>query len=141
MSVKVKEGRALLKVRNLCKTFNGLQVLLNVSMEIKKSEVVVLIGASGSGKSTLLRCLNFLETKDSGEVEINGVTIEGERTDLNKVRVDMGMVFQHFNLFPHMTVLENVIEAPVHVKKLSKQAATVKAMSLHEKVGLVDKAY
>ncbi|MED4779706.1 amino acid ABC transporter ATP-binding protein [Brevibacillus choshinensis] len=130
----------MIKVRNLVKSFGDVQVLKNISLEIKKSEVVVLIGASGSGKSTLLRCLNFLEMNSGGEIEINGQVIDSKKTDLNKVREHMGMVFQHFNLFPHMTVLENVIEAPVHVKKKSKQEATQKAMKLLKKVGLIDKA-
>ncbi|MDF2679496.1 MAG: polar amino acid transporter ATP-binding protein [Brevibacillus sp.] len=130
----------MIKVRNLVKSFGDVQVLKNISLEIKKSEVVVLIGASGSGKSTLLRCLNFLEMNSGGEIEINGQVIDTQKTDLNKVREHMGMVFQHFNLFPHMTVLENVIEAPVHVKKKSKQEATDKALQLLKKVGLTDKA-
>ncbi|MFK9094742.1 amino acid ABC transporter ATP-binding protein [Bacillus salipaludis] len=130
----------MIKVEKLCKAFDGLEVLKNISLEIKKSEVVVLIGASGSGKSTLLRCINFLEIKNRGEIEINGQLIDINKTDLNKVRENMGMVFQHFNLFPHMTVLENVIEAPIHVKKISKQDAIVKATKLLEKVGLADKA-
>lgn len=130
----------MIKVRNLCKTFDKLEVLRDISIEVKKSEVVVLIGASGSGKSTLLRCLNFLEIKDSGEIEINQKVIDINKSDLNKVREDMGMVFQHFNLFPHMTVLANVIEAPVHIKKQSKQEASNKAMEILNKVGLADKA-
>ena len=131
----------LIKVRNLCKTFDGIQVLKNISLEINKSEVVVLIGASGSGKSTLLRCLSFLELKDGGEIEINGELIEQKKTDINKVREKVGMVFQHFNLFPHMNVLENVIESPIHVKKIKKHDATEMAMNLLKKVGLEDKAH
>jgi polar amino acid transport system ATP-binding protein len=138
---RVEEENGLIKVKKLCKAFDGVQVLKNISLEIKKSEVVVIIGASGSGKSTLLRCINFLEIKNSGEIEINSQVIDTNKTDLNKVRQNMGMVFQHFNLFPHMTVLANVIEAPVHVKKISKQDATEKAMRILEKVGLVDKAH
>ncbi|GIO07733.1 polar amino acid ABC transporter ATP-binding protein [Brevibacillus reuszeri] len=131
----------MIKVRNLAKSFGSLQVLKNISLEIKKSEVVVLIGASGSGKSTLLRCLNFLEMKDTGEIEINNQVIDVKHTDLNKVREHVGMVFQHFNLFPHMTVLENVIEAPLHVKRKTKAEATEKAMQLLARVGLTDKAH
>ncbi len=131
----------LIKVRNLCKTFDNLEVLRDISIEINKSEVVVLIGASGSGKSTLLRCLNFLEIKDSGEIEINQKVIDVNKSDLNKVREDMGMVFQHFNLFPHMTALANVIEAPVHIKKKKNQEAINKARELLHKVGLADKAH
>ncbi|MEK5389621.1 amino acid ABC transporter ATP-binding protein [Margalitia sp. FSL K6-0131] len=130
----------MIKVRNLCKTFDGLQVLRNISIDINKSEVVVLIGASGSGKSTLLRCLNFLEVKDEGEIEINGKLIDPKKSNLNKVREKVGMVFQHFNLFPHMTVLENVIESPIHVKKLPKKEAIEKAMILLNRVGLGEKA-
>ncbi|WP_312471614.1 amino acid ABC transporter ATP-binding protein [Neobacillus sp.] len=131
----------MIKVRNLCKTFDNLEVLRDISIEINKSEVVVLIGASGSGKSTLLRCLNFLEIKDSGEIEINQKVIDVNKSDLNKVREDMGMVFQHFNLFPHMTALANVIEAPVHIKKKKNQEAINKARELLHKVGLADKAH
>jgi polar amino acid transport system ATP-binding protein len=130
----------MIKVRNLAKSFGTLQVLKNISLEIKKSEVVVLIGASGSGKSTLLRCLNFLEMMDSGEIEIGNQVINVKNTDLNKVREHVGMVFQHFNLFPHMTVLQNVIEAPLHVKRKTKAEATEKAMQLLARVGLTDKA-
>lgn len=100
----------------------------------------MLIGASGSGKSTLLRCLNFLEVKDEGEIEINGKLIDPKKSNLNKVREKVGMVFQHFNLFPHMTVLENVIESPIHVKKLPKKEAIEKAMILLNRVGLGEKA-
>lgn len=130
----------MIKVRKMAKSFGNLQVLKSIDLEIKKSEVVVLIGASGSGKSTLLRCLNFLEMKDNGDIEIGGELIDVKHTNLNKVREHVGMVFQHFNLFPHMTVLENVIEAPVHVKKRSRQEATKKAMDLLQRVGLTDKA-
>ncbi|WP_203362930.1 amino acid ABC transporter ATP-binding protein [Bacillus sp. REN10] len=131
----------MIKVQQLCKAFDGIEVLKNISVEIKKSEVVVLIGASGSGKSTLLRCLNFLEIKDKGEIEINGQVIDINKTNLNKVREDMGMVFQHFNLFPHMTVLANVIEAPVHIKKKSKQAAIEQAIEILKRVGMADKVH
>ena len=98
-----------------------------------------MIGASGSGKSTLLRCLNFLEMKDGGRILIDGEEVDPATTPLNKVREHVGMVFQHFNLFPHMTVLENVIEAPVHVKKTPREEAIKQGKALLEKVGLGDK--
>ncbi|CAI8699438.1 putative ABC transporter ATP-binding subunit YhdZ [Brevibacillus sp. IT-7CA2] len=130
----------MIKVRNLAKSFGNLHVLKNITLSIQKSEVVVLIGASGSGKSTLLRCLNFLEIKDKGDIEINNQVIDVKNSDLNKVREHVGMVFQHFNLFPHMTVLENVIEAPIYVKRKTKTESTTKAMELLSRVGLTDKA-
>ncbi|AMA72281.1 MULTISPECIES: amino acid ABC transporter ATP-binding protein [Aneurinibacillus] len=130
----------MIQVKNLTKSFDGQQVLKNINLDIQKSEVVVLIGASGSGKSTLLRCLNFLEVADSGEIWIDGEYIDPKKTNLNKVREEVGMVFQHFNLFPHMSVIENIIEAPVHVKKKRKTEAKQKAMELLGKVGLGDKA-
>ncbi|OMC84829.1 MULTISPECIES: amino acid ABC transporter ATP-binding protein [unclassified Viridibacillus] len=130
----------MIKLKNLRKSFGDLEVLKDISLEIQKSEVVVLIGASGSGKSTLLRCLNFLEINNGGQIEINGKLIDAGKENLNKVRENMGMVFQHFNLFPHLSILQNVIEAPVHVKKQSKEEATRKAKELLQKVGLEDKA-
>lgn len=130
----------MIQVKHLSKSFGQLQVLKDIDVEIQKNEVVVLIGASGSGKSTMLRCLNFLETIDSGEIIINGEKVDLKKTNLNKVREKVGMVFQHFNLFPHKTVLENVIEAPIYVKKQKKQVAVQKAMQLLQKVGLGDKA-
>lgn len=129
----------MIKVKNLVKSFGDLQVLKGIDLEVKKSEVVVLIGASGSGKSTLLRCLNFLEMADSGEVEINGQQINPRQTDLNKVRERVGMVFQHFNLFPHMSVLENLMEAPMYVKKKTREEARQISVELLKKVGLEDK--
>ncbi|KZE39278.1 polar amino acid ABC transporter ATP-binding protein [Brevibacillus parabrevis] len=131
----------MITVRNLAKSFGSLCVLNNISLSIAKSEVVVLIGASGSGKSTLLRCLNFLEMKDSGDIAINQQLIDVQKTDLNKIREQVGMVFQHFNLFPHMTVLQNVMEAPLHVKGKNKTEASEKAMQLLDRVGLTDKAH
>lgn len=130
----------MIKVNKLNKSFGTLHVLKDVDLEINKSEVVVLIGPSGSGKSTLLRCLNFLEVKDSGQIIVNGEEIEPDNTNLNRFRENVGMVFQHFNLFPHMNVLENVIEAPVHVKKMKKADAEKLAMELLQKVGLADKS-
>ena len=130
----------MIKIRNLVKSF-GEQVVLNcIDMSVAKKEVVVIIGASGSGKSTLLRCLNFLEMPDQGEIILMGEMINPDKTNLNKVREEVGMVFQHFNLFPHMNVLENVMEAPVTVRKLDKAQAIQKSMTLLEKVGLSEKA-
>ncbi|WP_029625971.1 ATP-binding cassette domain-containing protein, partial [Streptococcus sobrinus] len=120
----------MIQVQNLVKSFDSLQVLKGIDLQVKEKEVVVLIGASGSGKSTLLRCLNFLETYDKGEVWIQGKQIDPKLTNLNNVRENVGMVFQHFNLFPHMTTLENIIEAPIHVKKLEKAKAKELAYEL-----------
>ncbi|MFC4800066.1 amino acid ABC transporter ATP-binding protein [Neobacillus sp. GCM10023253] len=130
----------MIEIKNLSKSFGELQVLKNIDLHVKEKEVVVLIGASGSGKSTLLRCLNFLETAEAGDIIIDTEKINPAKTNLNKIREKVGMVFQHFNLFPHMTVLENIIEAPVHVKSVSKDQARSKAMDLLKKVGLQDKA-
>jgi len=122
----------MIKIRNLVKSF-GEQVVLNcIDMSVAKKEVVVIIGASGSGKSTLLRCLNFLEMPDQGEIILMGEMINPDKVNLNKVREEVGMVFQHFNLFPHMNVLENVMEAPVTVRKLDKAQAIQKSMTLLE---------
>jgi polar amino acid transport system ATP-binding protein len=130
----------MIRVRNLVKSFGSHNVLNGIDLSVAEKEVVVIIGASGSGKSTLLRCLNFLEMFDQGEIMLIGEKIIPTTTNLNKVREEVGMVFQHFNLFPHMNVLENVMEAPLHVKKMDKAQAKQKAMALLEKVGLNDKA-
>ncbi|MBD8032991.1 amino acid ABC transporter ATP-binding protein [Solibacillus sp. Sa1YVA6] len=130
----------MIKVNQLNKSFGELHVLKNIDMTVYESDVVCLIGSSGSGKSTLLRCLNFLERKDSGSIIIEGKEVDPSNDDLNKIREKVGMVFQHFNLFPHKTVLENIIEAPVMVKGVDKKVATSKAKELLEKVGLEDKA-
>ncbi|CAM5782991.1 MULTISPECIES: amino acid ABC transporter ATP-binding protein [Brevibacillus] len=130
----------MIEVKNLYKSFGSLTVLKGVDLQVGEREVVVLLGASGSGKSTLLRCLNFLEMHDQGEIHVNGQRIDPKTTDLNKFRTEVGMVFQHFNLFPHKTVLENVIEAPVHVKKTPPDRAREEAYALLEKVGMRDKA-
>ncbi|MDH2885161.1 amino acid ABC transporter ATP-binding protein [Bacillus cytotoxicus] len=130
----------MIQVQNLVKSFGSLHVLKGINLEVKEKEVVVLVGASGSGKSTLLRCLNFLEMYDEGNIRLQGEQIDPQRTDLNKVRENVGMVFQHFNLFPHMTSLENITEAPIHVKKLDKAKAKEIGMDLLKKVGLEDKA-
>lgn len=130
----------MIEIHNLSKSYGKLEVLKNIDLSINEKEVVVLIGASGSGKSTLLRCLNFLEVAQSGDIFIDSEKIDIAKTDLNKVREKVGMVFQHFNLFPHKTVLENIIEAPIFVRKKAKSEAIVKAKELLQKVGLEDKA-
>ncbi|MBP3475506.1 MAG: amino acid ABC transporter ATP-binding protein [Lachnospiraceae bacterium] len=129
-----------ISVRNLKKSFGSLEVLKDISLDVSEGEVVVLLGPSGSGKSTLLRCLNQLETATSGHIIIEGQDVTDKHTDINKVRENIGMVFQHFNLFNHLTVLKNMTLAPVHLKTLSKAEAKEKAMKLLERVGLADKA-
>lgn len=131
--------REMIRVEKLNKSFGDLHVLHDIDLKVNESDVVVLIGASGSGKSTLLRCLNFLEFKDDGKIVIEGEQVEAATHDLNKVRAKVGMVFQHFNLFPHKTVLGNVIEAPIQVKGMSKKAAVKEGKRLLDKVGLGDK--
>lgn len=130
----------MVKVKNLNKYFGALHVLRDINLEVARSEVVVLIGASGSGKSTLLRCINFLEEADGGEIWIEGKKIERGKDNLNLIRREVGMVFQLFNLFPHFTVLGNIMEAPVHVRGMNPRQAREEAMALLEKVGLADKA-
>ncbi|MGF7125406.1 polar amino acid transport system ATP-binding protein [Natronobacillus azotifigens] len=135
----MSEAKEMIRVEKLNKSFGDLHVLKDIDLKVNESDVVVLIGASGSGKSTLLRCLNFLEIKNSGNIIIEGEQIEKETHNLNKVRERVGMVFQHFNLFPHKTVLENVIEAPVQVKKMRQSEAEEIGKELLNKVGLGDK--
>ncbi|WP_280207249.1 amino acid ABC transporter ATP-binding protein [Brevibacillus sp. AY1] len=130
----------MIRVRNLKKSFGEVEVLKDINLEVNKGEVVVLIGASGSGKSTLIRCINFLEIKNGGEILIEGNSIDPKKDDLSKIRQKVGMVFQHFNLFPHKTVLENVIEAPLIVRKANREEAKKEAMQLLKKVGLEEKA-
>ncbi|MES1040665.1 MULTISPECIES: amino acid ABC transporter ATP-binding protein [Bacillaceae] len=134
------EQKEMIRIRNLNKSYGNLHVLKDIDMKVLDSDVVCLIGPSGSGKSTLLRCLNYLEKKDSGQILIEGTEINPGTHDINKIREKVGMVFQHFYLFPHMTVLENVIEAPTHVKKVPKTQAIEEAKALLAKVGLSDKA-
>lgn len=129
----------MLEVRNLKKSFGKNEVLKGIDENIKKGEVVCVIGPSGSGKSTFLRCLNLLEEPTSGDVFLDGEKINDPSVDINKVREKLGMVFQNFNLFPHKTVLENIIMAPVKVKGQSVEDATVKAEELLKTVGLLDK--
>ena len=131
---------AKVRVNNLHKSFGRLEVLRGIDLEVREGEVVCLIGPSGSGKSTFLRCLNFLETPTSGEVEVDGHILTDGKADLNKIRENIGMVFQQFNLFPHLNVLDNITMAPLDRKKLDKAAADQKARALLERVGLADKA-
>ena len=130
----------MIETRDLKKNFGDLVVLRGISQTIKKGEKVVIIGPSGSGKSTYLRCLNLLETPDSGEIYIDGVDILDKKNNINIIRQKMGMVFQHFNLFPHLTVLENITLAPVTLKLKTKEQATEDAYKLLDKIGLRDKA-
>lgn len=129
----------MIHIENLQKRFGETHVLRGISCEIQPQEVVCIIGPSGSGKSTFLRCLNALETPDDGTVLVNGFDIREAGSNLNKMRESVGMVFQRFNLFPHMTVLENLIMAPVSVKGLSRAQAVTRAEQLLQKVGLLDK--
>lgn len=130
----------MIDIKNLRKSFGKLQVLRGINETIQEGERVVLIGASGSGKSTLLRCLNLLEEPDQGSVIFEGVDLTAPDTNLDKTRCRMGMVFQHFNLFPHKTILENITLAPVYHKLQTKEEANKKAMALLERIGLADKA-
>jgi polar amino acid transport system ATP-binding protein len=130
----------VIETRDLKKNFGDLKVLKGVSQSINKGEKVVIIGPSGSGKSTYLRCLNLLETPDSGEIYIDGIDILDKKNDINKIRQKMGMVFQHFNLFPHLTVMENITLAPITLKLKSKEEAEAQAMKLLERIGLPEKA-
>ena len=127
-------------VKNLKKNFGDLEVLKDISLEIEEAEVVCLIGPSGSGKSTFLRCLNRLEDITEGTVLVDNYDMTDSQIDINKVRENIGMVFQHFNLFPHMTVKENIMLAPVELKKMTKEEAEAKTMELLGKVGLTAKA-
>ena len=130
----------MIKVKDLRKSFGKLEVLKGISEEIKEQEVVCVIGPSGSGKSTFLRCLNLLEEPTGGEVYLDGEQINRPDVDIDKVREKLGMVFQSFNLFPHMTVLDNLTLAPIQVKGMAKEAAEAKAKDLLKTVGLEDKA-
>ena len=130
----------MITVTDLCKSFGKLEVLKGVNVEIDKGDVICVIGPSGSGKSTFLRCLNLLETPTSGSILFEGDELTDKKIDLNKHRQKMGMVFQQFNLFPHMTVLDNLTCAPIMLKKTPKAEAEKKAMDLLARVGLADRA-
>jgi ABC-type polar amino acid transport system ATPase subunit len=129
----------IILVENLHKSFDQLEVLKGIDLHIRKGEVVALIGASGSGKSTLLRCLNRLEAVTSGNITIDQIALDNSMKNISKIRQEVGMVFQQFNLFPHMTVLENVTVGPIQVLKQTKANAEIEAIKLLEKVGLKDK--
>ena len=130
----------MINVENLSKNFGNLKVLKNISTTINTGEIISIIGPSGSGKSTFLRCINKLEEPTKGHIYIDGMDLMDKNTDINKIRERVGMVFQHFNLFPNMTVLENLTLSPIMVKKESKEEAEKYASYLLEKVGLSDKA-
>ena len=134
------EKNSKVMVTNLHKKFGKLEVLKGIDMTVTEGEVVCLIGPSGSGKSTLLRCLNRLEESTAGEIIVDGFKISDKKININKVRENIGMVFQQFNLFAHMSVLKNIMFAPVDLKKMSKEQAKEKALQLLERVGLADKA-
>ncbi len=137
----MKDGKIKIHVENLEKSFGKLHILKGIDCDIHEGEVVCVIGPSGSGKSTFLRCLNRLETADRGTIIVNGQDIGDRKADINKIRENIGMVFQHFNLFPLKTVKDNITLAPTLLKKRGKEDAEKKAMELLERVGLSDKAY
>lgn len=130
----------MIKVVNLNKKFGNLHVLKGINEEVKKGEVLVIVGPSGSGKSTFLRCLNLLEEPTSGEIIFDGVSITDKSNDINKQREKMGMVFQQFNLFPHLSVMDNITIAPIKVKNMSKEEAEDIALGLLKRIGLEEKA-
>lgn len=130
----------MIDVKGLTKSFDDLHVLKGIDEHIYKGEKVVIIGPSGSGKSTFLRCLNLMETPTSGDIIVEGECITAPKADVNLIRRKMGMVFQHFNLFPHMTILRNITLAPTTLKLMTKEEAEKTAMELLERVGLADKA-
>ena len=130
----------MIAVTDLVKVFGKLEVLKGITTQVREKEVVVVIGPSGSGKSTFLRCLNFLEKPTSGEIMIDNISVTDPRTDINRLRADVGMVFQRFNLFPHKTALENIVLAPMKVRGLSREEAEERAFALLQKIGLSEKA-
>jgi ABC-type polar amino acid transport system ATPase subunit len=130
----------MIQVKDVHKSFGKLEVLKGINTHISPREVVCVIGPSGSGKSTLLRCVNQLETVNSGQIFIDGEEVTNPKVDINKIRQQVGMVFQLFNLFPHKTTMENITMAPIKIKGINKNEASDIAMDLLKKVGLVDKA-
>lgn len=129
----------MITIKDLHKSFGDHEVLKGIDLEIEKGEILVIIGPSGSGKSTILRCMNLLETPTSGDIIFEGKSLVDKNTNIDEVRQNIGMVFQHFNLFPHKTILENVTLAPITLKKMSKEEAEKKAETLLKRVGLYDK--
>ena len=130
----------MIEIKNLRKSFGELQVLKGIDAEIKQGECVCVIGPSGSGKSTFLRCLNLLEHPDDGSIMIDHIDIMDPKCDVDRLRLNVGMVFQHFNLFPHLTILENLTLAPLKLKLMTEEEAKEKAMSLLQRVGVADKS-
>jgi polar amino acid transport system ATP-binding protein len=130
----------MIQMKNIQKHYDEFHALIDVNFSVKKGEIVVVCGPSGSGKSTLIRCINKLEDITSGEIIVNGASLNDKKTNINKVRQQAGMVFQHFNLFPHKTILENITIGPIQVKKMSKKDADEKAMALLEKVKIPHQA-
>jgi ABC-type polar amino acid transport system ATPase subunit len=134
------KDKLMIRVENLYKSFDNLEVLKGIDLDVHEGEVISLIGASGSGKSTLLRCINFLEKKNKGNIYVNGKKFKRSANEINKLREKVGMVFQRFNLFPHKTVIKNVMVGPIVIKKENKEKSKKKAYELLERVGLEDKA-
>ncbi|AJS60981.1 amino acid ABC transporter ATP-binding protein [Paenibacillus sp. IHBB 10380] len=130
----------MIEFHNVNKYFGSFHVLKNINLQIEEGEVVVIIGPSGSGKSTLIRCINKLESISSGQLIVNGVPLHKKKIDINQFRRDIGMVFQHFNLYPHKRVIDNIILAPIKVQRLSKEESRQTAMSYLTRVGIEDKA-
>lgn len=136
----MNDKNCIIKVENLTKSFGDNVVLENINTEVNQGDIIAIIGPSGCGKSTFIRTLNLLETPTAGDIYIDGVDLMDKGVDINKMRQKVGMVFQHFNLFPNLTIMENIILAPVKTKQMSKAEATEKAKTLLERVGLADKA-
>ena len=129
----------MIQIKNINKKFGKLEVLKDINLSINKGEIVTILGPSGSGKSTLLRCINLLEQPNKGQIIFKGNNILDKKSNINEVRKNIGMVFQNFNLFPNMTILDNIILAPIKVNKVSKEQAIKEALVLLERVGLLDK--
>ena len=136
----MENRKTKISVKGLVKTFGDLEVLKGMDVDVADGEVLSLIGPSGSGKSTFLRCINRLEKATAGTIMVDGTNVLAKETNINKLRENIGMVFQHFNLFPHLTVLQNVTLAPVQLKRMDKQEAEKRGMELLQKVGLEEKA-